>query len=224
MVPGIFRRFRWYYLPTRVKISSVIEAEALCYRYYPQYVNPEDTVVEVGVYLGGGTRLLSKLANRVYSFEPHPLHYKVAKVLLSKGIVSNVTLYNFALGNVDGLAELRVKSERGNDIAASTVGVTGNTYDSSIRVKMRRLDSLSIAPDVLIMDAEGAELAVLEGGSQSLQKLKAAIIETHPIASGHTLPAVRVWAENHFSQVKVIDVEGNIPWVMAKQSSGSTSQ
>lgn len=199
----------------------MIEAEALCYRYYPQYISPEDTVVEVGVYLGGGTRLLSKLARHVYSFEPHPLHYKVAKVLLSKGSVSNVTLYDFALGNVDGVAELKVKSGRGNDIAASTVGVTGNTYDSSIRVKVRRLDSLSLAPDVLIMDAEGAELAVLEGGSQSLQRLKAAIIETHSIASGHTLPSVRVWAENHFSQVKVIDIEGNIPWVLAKQSSDS---
>lgn len=216
MVPRPIRALRKYYLPRLVKASALIEAEPLCYRYYPQYVSQEDTVVEVGVYLGGSTRLLSKLARRVYSFEPHPFNYRVAKALISKGGAANVKLYDFALGSTDGETKLKVKSSSESNIAASTKGVSGVKYESEITVPVRRLDSVGISPDVLILDAEGSELDVMDGGRESLKRLKAAIVETHLIESGHTLPRVKEWAESRFRDVRVVEVQGDIPWVLAK--------
>jgi FkbM family methyltransferase len=200
-----------------VRMSPLIEPEAFCYRYYPQYVSPEDTVVEAGVYLGGGTRLLARLAKQVYSFEPHPLNFKVAKALLSKGGISNAKLFNFALGSHDGTADLNTQSGGESNFAASSVGVVGNEYNSTVRVKVRRLDSLDIRPDVLVVDAEGSELEIIEGGGRALDGLKAAIVETHRLASGHTLSQVERWARGRFSDIQIVDPASEIPLVMAKK-------
>ena len=56
---------------------------------FHEYITQDDTVLDVGSYIGTHMVEMSKLANRVYSFEPVPLISFESKCLLGNSIVGS---------------------------------------------------------------------------------------------------------------------------------------
>jgi len=151
---------------------------------YPRYMNSNDVVVEIGARVGGGTLLLSKLVNQVYSFEPNSDSFRQLKRNSKKN--DNVTLFNFALGAEDGEALLYVsKYMKYSHIA--TLKKRGNVeYEAKEKVKIRRLDDFKFPkkPSALIIDCEGFEEEVLKGATETLNTVQKVLIETHKFSDG----------------------------------------
>lgn len=144
------------------------------------------TVLEVGSNKGGLTKLLSSRVGktgRVISCEPNPVSYSIAKQNLKRA--ENTTVLNVGVW--------RSNSPR----IMQTVGLTDSAasqYSQRSRVPVMRfrahfvtldwlLRNLNITRlDTLIIDAEGSELEIIEGGMGVIRRSQelAIQIELHP--------------------------------------------
>lgn len=128
-----------------------------------------DVVVDVGANIGVTALLFMREgATQVHAFEPDPLIFERLASLDCPGIVP----YPFALGSDDGAATLyRSKTHnQGGTLSPDWLKLFPDVYGDTVeelQIATRRLDSLSeIEPDILKVDAEGAELAVLKGAEE----------------------------------------------------------
>ena len=127
------------------------------------------TVLDVGAHAGVYTLTASKrvgASGRVIAFEPSPRERRRLERHLSINRCRNVTIQPFALGEIEGEAQLFVVdgSETGCNSFRPPVGAAGHLQ----RVPVRRLDECRAekmfgAVDLIKMDIEGAELSALRG-------------------------------------------------------------
>ena len=123
---------------------------------------------DVGANAGFFTLLGSVLVGptgKVFSYEPHP---KTAKALLAQmraNDASNVVVRTMALSDRKGTARLA------DDTDSDMANLTDDSRRRAISVGVSTLDDearLNGTPDVIKIDVEGAELAVLAGGMKTL--------------------------------------------------------
>jgi FkbM family methyltransferase len=142
------------------------------------------TVIDVGGHIGYLTLLFSELvgpSGRVLVFEPSPtnlpyLHRNVERI-------ANVTVKEIALSDREGTAELFVDDLTGQNctlvsdysVYQENVGASGIALDlTKVRVPCATLDRVlsselpGVSPDVIKIDAEGAEFEILSGMSKTL--------------------------------------------------------
>ena len=145
---------------------------------FADLVHPGDTVVDVGAHFGIYALLASKLVGahgRVIAFEPDP----VSRAQLVRNIEGG------RAGNVDVHAEAVSDSAGRGRLGAESLGMGSSTLgDDGIDVETVTLAGFcgryGVAPDVLKIDVEGGEAAVLAGASpELLANLRAAIVEVH---------------------------------------------
>lgn len=141
--------------------------------YFKQNIRATDTCVDVGANIGYYTLLFSKSAKngRVHSFEPVPLNYQLLTTNLVLNNVENVVLNPQAVGagrkDVDFIVA--------QDGAYSSLAETGRkAVAQRIKVAMISLDEYCDAKhisqvDILKVDVEGAEEAVIEGAEGLLR-------------------------------------------------------
>jgi FkbM family methyltransferase len=154
-------------------------------------IKPGDTVVDAGANLGYMTVLAATVAGpsgRVISFEPHPAlsevllrnvanartHYQLAKV----------DLHTAALGEIEGYADLIIPPEMDSNEGLAYIAPAGATEgDQAIRVRLETLDSVlgEAHIEVMKLEVEGHELAVLRGASKALEgrRIKHIVFEDH---------------------------------------------
>lgn len=125
-------------------------------------VEPGDTVVDVGAFIGEFSHYAAKTAQEVVAIEPDP----TSAACLRKNIRSqNVTVEESAVWKNDGILEL----EFGKDPTENSIfGVDRGEIRRTEEVPASRLDTLLSkheidSVDLLKMDAEGAEPEALEG-------------------------------------------------------------
>jgi len=147
--------------------------------FYPQYVNSNDVVVEVGARVGGGTIQLSKSAKHVYSFEPNSDSCKLLKNNTKDA--KNVTIFNVALGEKQDEATLNVPKYMKYSHVGTLKKRKDFEYEVKQKVKVNRMDSFNfpLSPTVLIIDCEGFEEEVLKGAGKILNTVKKVLVETH---------------------------------------------
>jgi len=95
-----------YLLKKRLKrtINKSYEKEL---NFINRFRDPNKNAIDVGVYRGVYSYKLSKLYKHVYSFEPNSLIFPFLQKNLPK-IISNISLYNYALSNESGVARLNM--------------------------------------------------------------------------------------------------------------------
>ena len=134
--------------------------------------------VDVGVYRGVYSYKLSQEFKHVYSFEPNSLIYPFLKKNLSK-IVKNVTLYNCALSNQNGIAKLRIPIRSSSffksnyeelyQLGAASIHAK-NIFDKyhSVEIKKTKLDDILIKKKIgfIKIDEEGHEKEVIDGAKE----------------------------------------------------------
>ncbi len=140
-------------------------------------VRPGSVVYDVGAHFGYYSLLASQLAGaggRVIALEPSPRNLEVLRRPIELNRATNITVLETALSDHQG--EARFDNRSGS-------GVGHLAADGPLTVKLTTLDALGRefpAPDVLKIDVEGAEEAVLCGGRETLGKTQPAIfLSTH---------------------------------------------
>ena len=140
-------------------------------------VQPGAVVYDIGAHYGYYSLLGSHLAGvkgRVIALEPSPRNLRVLRKHIELNHADNITVVEMAVGDHPG--EARFDNRAGS-------GVGHLSPDGPLTVKLTTLDALRLqfpAPNVVKIDVEGAEEAVLRGGHQTLSTCKPTIfLSTH---------------------------------------------
>jgi FkbM family methyltransferase len=146
------------------------------FRVLPFLVDRRRNAVDIGANKGTYTYALSRLAKRVWAFEPNPKMFDV----LRRAAAANVTASMVALSDRSGQAELRVPRMRkggfSNQGASLSATKIADNY-RSVTVEARRLDDLAL-PDIGFMkiDVEGFEQEVLDGARETIRQSRPVIL------------------------------------------------
>jgi FkbM family methyltransferase len=138
-------------------------------RALERFVRPEMTVYDIGAQAGFYTLFFSPLvgaAGRLYAFEPCPYEARFLVDHARINRLTNVQIIQAAVSEHAGFVGMTV--DRG-----MTQNEVCNSSDSLLIVPSITLDGSGFAPpEVIKMDVEGAESAVLNGARQMLRKAR----------------------------------------------------
>jgi FkbM family methyltransferase len=128
-------------------------------------MTPKLSFYDVGANVGHHTLFMSKHATTVTSFEPYEVVRAKANQKLSKNSVSNVTMFPYALGAED--QELEYAAPSGSNVGSGSFRAS-DEEGLKIPMKVFRGDTFFEEHnlpkiDILKMDVEGFESAVLQG-------------------------------------------------------------
>jgi len=148
-------------------------------RLFEQFVRPGDIVYDIGAHTGFYTLLASVLAGptgRVVAFEPFPRNLAYLRKHLALNHVRNTVVMEGAVYDDEG--EVRI-------VAGLNSSETRVNAKGTISVRALTLDHLVFrdgfpAPTAIKVDVEGAEHAVLRGGTRLLTEKRPLIfLSTH---------------------------------------------
>jgi FkbM family methyltransferase len=157
---------------------------------YLQHLSPGDHVIDVGSNLGYYLLLAARRigsSGRLLGFEPAPGVYEILERNVGRSGHKNIQVAPWAIGAKSGTLQFYesevpnwgsvFQNSRLQQTRATTVQV--KTLDEVVR------DTAGFHPKALRMDVEGAELMVLEGAREVLQRYKPCLfIEFHNFAVG----------------------------------------
>lgn len=170
--------------------------------------------LDVGAHIGYYTLLASSLGvERITALEPNPDAYDVLKANVERnGIPCRAVWAAAADGN--GIGELCVNAVNpgGSSLhlgpaSARLVGL----QDRVIVVPVRSVDSMGLEPDVVKIDAEGAEVEILDGAAETIRRCRPAILAEFAPGRGYDPAAVvRAFCRQHEYVAGVIDHGGGL--------------
>jgi FkbM family methyltransferase len=156
--------------------------DKLNFEYMSKHIQKNDIVVDVGANIGDYTDFfISKLENtgKIYTIELHPT---TSQNLNEKYFnMDNVIVINKAVSNVDGV----INYYHGNSSETHNIighDVSFNKCEILGEIESIRLDTLLINEEVINIikiDVEGAELQVLEGLKNIINKVNYILLECH---------------------------------------------
>jgi FkbM family methyltransferase len=114
--------------------------------------------VDVGAHVGLWSRVLAYKFDFVWSFEPLP---ELQECFYKNVDLSNVTLYQFALGRESGIAFMSTEDDNSGN---SRIDRTGDQSVRVLRFDDYKIDHL----DFLKIDTEGTELDVIIGSRETI--------------------------------------------------------
>lgn len=187
-----------FYISTRIEAEKIIEKdnEADLLETFLAEIRPGDTIFDIGANIGLYTlpsALKLRGSGSVHAFEPVPLWFRRLRENIRLNRLSSldhVFSYNVGLSDKDEICELVMKGLQGSGMGSITAKYTGQLDRRKtvvIPVKLVRGDDFLLkekvpGPNIVKIDVEGAELAVLEGLNKSLQYSACRFIlcEVHP--------------------------------------------
>ena len=170
-------------------------------------VNPGDTVVDVGAHIGRYTLMAAKFALKVIALEPEPSNYSLLQANIELNRFSNVLALPIALSSNRATQRFYLAAQ--GDTARSSLEQGWSTKmgftpsRKSMEVESETLDNLiahlDLATiDLLKIDVEGHEVAVLSGASKALNRTRRLIIE---VSRGNERPCEFLLRDAEFNLV-----------------------
>jgi len=195
-----------------VKESNMMLARALGI-YEPEktktisdLLKPGQTFIDIGGNKGDFSLLAAKITGQkgqVLTFEPEPenCHWFNESIQLNQ--YSNIRLFDIALSDSNGKAQLFLGEKSGWHSLVSSQGKTDN---STIEVEKRTLDSILNESDIqqvdmIKIDVEGAEMEVLLGAEDTLKNNTDLILllDLHPHMGVDTVAICQFLSDRGFS-------------------------
>lgn len=134
------------------------------------FVNKNDVCFDIGANVGIYSLLFSKLAKKVYSFEPVPRNVTYLYKNMYVNNVTNNEICAFAIGRMTNLALFNISS----NWAQGKFGNSGSPVASvSLDDICKKID---VMPSVVKIDVEGVELDVIKGARTMITKCKPTIL------------------------------------------------
>jgi FkbM family methyltransferase len=146
--------------------NSLIHNKSL-ERELKYYIRPTDHILEIGAYIGDNTAILRNLVGsegKVYSYEPNPMAFECLDYNFKDSNI--VSCYNVGFGKEKGSAKVILN----DNVGASYLEPNGD-------IEITTIDSLGLQKykdrlDFIVIDAEGWELDILQGGVETLKTFK----------------------------------------------------
>lgn len=142
-------------------------------------------IVDIGAYFGYYALLAARANPRaeIHAFEPVPESFALMQKLADLN-GAHILCHHLCLSDYDGEAEFFLPDRSLS--AIPNIGSLVNRFGEGSRfpdrgsrrltVACRRLDSFDLTPDLMKLDVEEAELAVLQGGAQTIRRHLPAIV------------------------------------------------
>ncbi|MEU4742141.1 FkbM family methyltransferase [Actinosynnema sp. NPDC023658] len=193
------------------RLTPYVEPELIGLR---EVVRPGDVCVDIGAALGLYTVSLSRLVGpqgTVHSIEPLVFAHPTLSFLLRPREGGNVVRHSVALGVSEGRDVMSVPVRHGTPVTgrsfltAGADGLGSNaefTDHLEVLVRTDTLDRFCAANaidrlDFVKADVEGAELRVLQGGSETIERLRPKLLleveERHVRRFGYRAGDVQDW-------------------------------
>jgi len=152
----------------------------------PKLIKTGDIVVDAGGHIGVFALWAAKRVGetgRVLSFEPGPDNLALLRANVAANALRQVKVFDCALSDHPGEAELYIADSGSNNPAANTLMAADGR--NAVRVRLNTLDDIAAVEkltrvDHLKIDVEGAELLVLKGSARTLKVTGRVIMEVHP--------------------------------------------
>ena len=138
--------------------------------------------LDIGAHIGIWTRKLSNLYDQVICFEPCEDHIECHNRNCSDRI-SNITLYEHALGSKEEFLDMKVIVGRGgnNSFQFGRQGKTRKYEHKTVSMKLYTLDSYGVDNvDFMKIDIESHELEMLKGAEETLKRCQPIIFIEDP--------------------------------------------
>jgi FkbM family methyltransferase len=145
---------------------------------FAQAVHPGDVVYDLGANVGFYTLLAAKLGARVLAFEPVPRNLAYLRRHIALNECENVTVVAAAISDHSGTAHFR-------EGPLHTVGALVEDDADGYDVPVVALDAIvgTPAPQLVKIDVEGGEAAVLRGADHLLHESRPTVLlSTHSTA------------------------------------------
>ena len=154
------------------------EYSELEWRFLERYCAPGNVVVEIGANVGSHTVGMAKsvgAGGRLVAIEPQPFVFQTLCANLALNCLLNVDVFNCACGADEGTLAFKVVDYSSPGNFGGVELRSPDTRPAGIEVPVRRLDSL-LRPytrvDLLKIDVEGMEDAVLEGARETIARFR----------------------------------------------------
>lgn len=152
-------------------------------------LEPDDVVWDIGASIGLFATHAASIVKKVVAFEPDPATFNRLKQNVDlNGFTSKVVLHQIALGSEQGKITLQTDGLDGNAPSIANLG----RHKHAVEVEIATIDKLvkegEIAPTVLKIDIEWAEILALRGAKDFLKssaKPRLLFIEVHPTFLGN---------------------------------------
>ena len=140
---------------------------------------PDGVFFDVGSNWGYFSLLLAArpgFTGRIHAFEPWPTTYAdLDSVVSQAGLRNVITTHRLALGACEGQVSMRC----GRHSGLAQIAEAASTEQLQT-VQQVTLDGLDLpAPDLMKLDVEGAEAAIVEGGRELIQRSRPIIVFEH---------------------------------------------
>jgi len=139
-----------------------------------------DTAIDVGAHIGSYTLRMARRFRHVIAFEPNPFNRYILGLNLQLNKNVNVQVEEAALSDREETSPLFL--HRAADGTGSLNPLHyGFKYNRTVQVKVKKLDDFDFAEiDVVKIDAEGNELPILKGATQTIERSRPILaIEVH---------------------------------------------
>jgi FkbM family methyltransferase len=193
------------------RLTPFIEPELIGLR---DVVRPGDVCVDIGAALGLYTVTLSRLVGpqgTVHSIEPLVFAHPALSYLLRPREGRNIVRHSVALGTSEGRDVMSVPVRHGSPVTGRSFLTSGAdglgsnaefTDHLEVVVRTDTLDRFCAANgierlDFVKADVEGAELRVLQGGTETIERFRPKLLleieERHVLRFGYRALDVRDW-------------------------------
>jgi FkbM family methyltransferase len=157
-------------------------------RQFVRLVRTGDVVLDCGASIGLWTAHISDAVGphgHVYAFEPERQSFANLRSMTLYNRLPNVDVFNVALGCSSGPAPFWVRTGRNTHSLYERSCLPDGNTGTRVVVACESLDELlergeiRVAPTMIKLDVEGAEVMVLKGATAVCKTLRCALIEIH---------------------------------------------
>ena len=172
--------FSQSYLLKRRLERSIKNNEENEFKLVKYFIVPGTDSIDVGVYRGVYSFLMSKFSKTVHAFEPNPIIYKDLQKNLLK-IIKNIKIYNSALSDKNENVILKVPIRNPNfneknyeeyfEMGRATIHTLNEVKNfKSINVETKKLDDFNFLNKIsfIKIDVEGHETEVIKGSLNTI--------------------------------------------------------
>ena len=144
------------------------------------FILPGTDSIDIGVYRGVYSFLMSKFSQTVHAFEPNPVIYKDLEKNLLK-IIKNIKIYNYALSDKNENVELKVPIRNPNfneknyeeyfEMGKATIHESNTVKNyKSYNIETKKLDDFKFSKKIsfIKIDVEGHETEVIKGSINTI--------------------------------------------------------
>jgi FkbM family methyltransferase len=192
-------------------------------------VSPGSVVIDVGAHIGRYTLMAARYASKVVSIEPEPSNFSLLKANIELNGFANVVALPVALSNSRGTQKFYLAAE-GDTATSSLEHGWAKRIGFSPEQRVREVESETLddivarldltAIDLLKIDVEGHEMAVLQGALRALNKTRKLVLE---VSRGNERDCEFLLRETGFNIVAVEESEKFSNWLLSKGRFGETS-